>query len=45
MRANYFLSRRSIVGSNYMVLSLWLYVSAKSKLPVDKKMLEKLPVR
>lgn len=28
-----------------MVLSLQLYMSAKSKLPVDMKVLEKLPVR
>lgn len=45
MRANYSPPRRSVVGSNFTVLSLWLCVSAKPKLPVDKKMLEKLPVR
>lgn len=45
MRGNYSPSRKSSVGSNLMVLSLQLCVAAKPKLPLDKKMLEKLPVR
>lgn len=44
MRASYPPSRSSIVGGNFMVLSLQLCVSAKSKLPVGTKMLEKLHV-
>jgi len=45
MRANYSPSRKTIVGSNSMVVSLQQCVPAKSKLPVRKKVLEKLPVR